>query len=255
MRHTSFSSKVTELNSVNRKAFTLIELLVVIAIIAILAAVLFPVFGRARENARRSSCQSNLKQIGIAVMQYRQDYDATMPMIRYYDTTDQSGWWMNSLQPYMKSYQILKCPSDTTNTEPGPTVAFSSYAVNGLGAQHGVAQGTSPWSRSLWTGSVTNVWVTERYLPAPASTVLMADGDGNPWWIINNIATGTTVAIDTTKDPRVFGAFVERHLGTLNTLWADGHVKAVKLDALTTKSTAILWPNAFEVLTAAPDPT
>ncbi|RYG53119.1 DUF1559 domain-containing protein, partial [bacterium] len=66
----SFNQSVT-----TRKAFTLIELLVVIAIIAILAAILFPVFGRARENARRSSCQSNLKQIGLGIMQYTQDYD------------------------------------------------------------------------------------------------------------------------------------------------------------------------------------
>src|SRR5438874_7363740 len=64
-----------------QSAFTLIELLVVIAIIAILAAILFPVFGRARENARRSSCQSNLKQLGIAIMQYTQDYDERMPLM------------------------------------------------------------------------------------------------------------------------------------------------------------------------------
>ena len=64
----------------NRVAFTLIELLVVIAIIAILAAILFPVFGRARENARRSSCQSNMKQIGLAFAQYTQDYDERLPL-------------------------------------------------------------------------------------------------------------------------------------------------------------------------------
>ena len=98
-----------------KKAFTLIELLVVIAIIAILAAILFPVFARARENARRSSCQSNLKQIGIGAMQYVQDYDEKYPMAYYYknDTGGSGGYVHVSaiIQPYLKSEQIWKCPS------------------------------------------------------------------------------------------------------------------------------------------------
>ena len=93
-----------------KKGFTLIELLVVIAIIAILAAILFPVFARARENARRASCSSNLKQMGLAVMQYTQDYDELMPF--YYNRA--GIWWMDAVNPYAKSYQIWKCPSDTS---------------------------------------------------------------------------------------------------------------------------------------------
>jgi len=119
-----------------RKAFTLIELLVVIAIIAILAAILFPVFARARENARRASCQSNLKQIGLGIMQYTQDYDEKLPMVRWsYADSVASGtprhahmggytsgggngdpWvtgWPDLIQPYTKSSQVLYCPSDT----------------------------------------------------------------------------------------------------------------------------------------------
>src|SRR3982750_26327 len=98
--------------STRRRAFTLIELLVVIAIIAILAAILFPVFARARENARRSSCQSNLKQIGIGLMQYVQDYDERMPLCIFDYTgnlqviggkTVKSTNWDAVIYPYVKS--------------------------------------------------------------------------------------------------------------------------------------------------------
>src|SRR5687768_3857109 len=94
----------------NRSAFTLIELLVVIAVIALLAAILFPVFARARENARRASCQSNLKQIGIGLMQYTQDYDERFP-VRL--ATGGNGNYVVPIMPYVKSVQVFKCPSDT----------------------------------------------------------------------------------------------------------------------------------------------
>ncbi len=87
-------------------AFTLIELLVVIAIISILAAILFPVFGRARENARRSSCQSNLKQIGLGLQQYAQDYDGWTP-----GSIIANLAWPSAIFPYVKSQQLFSCPS------------------------------------------------------------------------------------------------------------------------------------------------
>ena len=97
-----------------KTGFTLIELLVVIAIIAILAAILFPVFARARENARRASCQSQEKQIALGFKQYLQDYDELYPTV---------GNWAPALDPYMKSTQIFKCPSDSA-------AGTNSYAYN-----------------------------------------------------------------------------------------------------------------------------
>src|SRR5579871_4306181 len=108
-----------------RNAFTLIELLVVIAIIAILAAILFPVFAQAREKARQASCLSNTKQINLASQMYTQDYDE-MFVINHYDSAnagDNFGngnnyadlpftyWWPRLLQPYFKSWGIFACPS------------------------------------------------------------------------------------------------------------------------------------------------
>jgi prepilin-type N-terminal cleavage/methylation domain-containing protein/prepilin-type processing-associated H-X9-DG protein len=91
-----------------RRAFTLIELLVVIAIIAILAAILFPVFAKAREKARTSSCQSNLKQIGVATMQYVQDNDERLPK-----SNGLAARWASGIDPYLKSTQVLVCPSES----------------------------------------------------------------------------------------------------------------------------------------------
>src|SRR5688572_351624 len=99
--------------SIQQQGFTLIELLVVIAIIALLAAILFPVFARARENARRTSCQSNLKQIGLGIAQYVQDFDDKMPRSFYGAFTDSdmvaNYKWMDAIMPYVKNEQVFTC--------------------------------------------------------------------------------------------------------------------------------------------------
>ena len=123
-----------------KAGFTLIELLVVIAIIAILAAILFPAFARARENARRASCLSNLKQVGLGIMQYTQDYDEKLPYVTSYDVSNYSNPlntttnWIAQSQPYVKSWQLYRCPSANTIFQPYATHPNSatSYMGNGV---------------------------------------------------------------------------------------------------------------------------
>ncbi len=135
----------------SRRAFTLIELLVVIAIIAILAAILFPVFAQAREKARQSSCASNQKQVGLAMIQYMSDYDGTIPLFR---TADRFSWrgvnfgtptngqgvtgtyWAALIQPYMKSYALYGCPSELSSSildsgEAGFIQIAPNFGING----------------------------------------------------------------------------------------------------------------------------
>ncbi len=125
-----------------KSAFTLIELLVVIAIIAILAAILFPVFARARENARRASCQSNLKQIGLGFQQYAQDYDGWTSGSGVVVSSSAYHSWPSTLFPYVKSDQLFACPSGeeakTSKAIMGPS---STRTYCGLGASDGSGPG------------------------------------------------------------------------------------------------------------------
>ena len=191
-----------------RSAFTLIELLVVIAIIAILAAILFPVFARARENARRSSCQSNLKQIGLGVLQYTQDYDEKFPLHNHGGGGD-TGFFVQ-MQPYLKSIQIYQCPSESTapNANPGQS-GYSDYAYNlGLGYSNG--------SRSLSQATLTQSTLT--VMVAEDSTAF-----GDNW--SSGCAGNTDCAAGLAT---VEGGAAQRHLETANFLFCDGHVKALK---------------------------
>ena len=213
-----------------KKAFTLIELLVVIAIIAILAAILFPVFARARENARRSSCSSNMKQIGLGIIQYTQDYDEKYPA-RIYGTAPAGGGrlansWRRVTLPYTKSTQIFSCPSNTHNadnaedsldtslTDGGYDLATAprfkrSYGINGTGNVGGTTPSEYAGGRSL--SAITD----------SAGTILVAEYSGLSAHI--DINDGGNFA---DRDSAFTG-----HLGNSNFLFCDGHVKALKPSA------------------------
>lgn len=202
----TFSSP-SQQHSRKTKGFTLIELLVVIAIIAILASILFPVFSRARENARRSSCQSNMKQIGMGFVQYVQDYDERYPIQQ--DLPNKMAW-PDALQPYLKSRQIFKCPSDSRNVG-------SSYISNNY------------YNKK-----------SEAAIDSSSTTVLAMEGDSqvnNPTPTdpasIANAATNYGMIADYSifnqygrvNDPN---KSLPRHLGTAVVLYGDGHVKSTK---------------------------
>jgi len=189
-----------------RTGFTLIELLVVIAIIAILAAILFPVFAKAREKARQTSCLSNLKQLGTALMMYVQDYDEMTPP----HTDDEPSppppynwrWDMFPLRlaPYTKNYQILRCPSDTGLTTPADaaTGRWSSYGVNALVVRISLAQVDDS------SGTLSMFETTE-------SDLGVEGNDDRPYQVPTSAA-------------------YTRHNGGFNADFMDGHAKWLKPD-------------------------
>jgi prepilin-type N-terminal cleavage/methylation domain-containing protein/prepilin-type processing-associated H-X9-DG protein len=191
--------------------FTLIELLVVIAIIAILAAILFPVFARARENARRASCSSNLKQLGLAMMQYSQDYDEKLPSLNgplYVDTTmgdfnkrstgETQHGWATRIYPYVKNSQVYVCPSNDFRN------CGINYAI--------------PWCAYDSTGAVIVYFATSNWdgpslakFTKPAESLMITEngGGGGDQYMLSY----------------EYYAAARPHFDGGNIAFADGHVK------------------------------
>lgn len=200
------------------KAFTLIELLVVIAIIAILAAILFPVFAKVREKARQTSCASNEKQIGLAIMQYVEDYDEIMPNRNVNPATSAS--WRLGLTPYVKSVKVFSCPSNPNTNIISYDGTYSSsylcnYTANGEYGQNFSMQYAGQNGRGVF-GDSGAPGVPLASLQAPSQTIAVSEGthEGYPDMNVMNHYN----SLD----------FFAGHVDISNYLFADGHVKALK---------------------------
>jgi prepilin-type N-terminal cleavage/methylation domain-containing protein/prepilin-type processing-associated H-X9-DG protein len=216
-----------------RKGFTLIELLVVIAIIAILAAILFPVFAKSREKARQSSCQSNLKQIGLAAMQYAQDFDEKLVPV-YQNGGAYRYWWADLIQPYMRSYQLLVCPSNSWVYNDGFRPPMLNPATNTLTQM--------PLTASY---AISDMWVDQngaRIAPVAGSAMgqiqdaagtILACDSGSATVPVPSIFSGPTTyqsvnyALLNLTDLGNQSLVARIHNDTFDALYVDGHVKAL----------------------------
>lgn len=224
--------------------FTLIELLVVIAIISILAAILFPVFARARENARRASCMSNLKQIGLGVMMYTQDYDERLPSAYSGKSSPYTiaDMWMGELGPYIKNPQLLFCQSDKaldssyadssgatfTNRNVYWWMNGVSYGWNFIGLTYQACSPAKYGCGGVSLASLDNV----------SQIVMLADNGGK------SPNTLTQYVMDCTNMPDGTSASAPTavHFDGGNFAFADGHVKWSKLPGAYVNST-LCGPN------------
>ncbi len=193
----------------SRRGFTLIELLVVIAIIAILAAILFPVFARAREKARQASCSSNHKQVALGWLMYAQDYDERAPYMNTADPTYGRVWIQTKLEPYIKNKQLWECPSYDNVVNPGTCELRTRGGIGGN------------WSWTPVEGPGGDVgWISGKKLARlerPAEFIIFMDG----------ICMGATVYNNGDFEAWKQGAWPAgwRHNGGANVAYADGHVK------------------------------
>ncbi|NLC56989.1 MAG: DUF1559 domain-containing protein [Armatimonadetes bacterium] len=195
--------------------FTLIELLVVIAIIAILAAILFPVFARARENARKSSCQSNVKQLAQGVMMYAQDYDETL-----LDHCGQTSGicWAAGIFPYIKNVDVYYCPSSGFSKS---DYVFGRYRSADLSAMFDF---NPPLPRSYaWNLLIDNLRLSQ--IDKPAQVVCIADSDGFGYMAPTHSCIGFTSFGATAACAAEYAHMQPRHMDGMILAFVDGHVK------------------------------
>ena len=209
----------------NQRAFTLIELLVVIAIIAILAAILFPVLAQAKSAAKKTSCASNLAQIGLAWMLYNQDYEDTLMRVRVVDTSTTRYWWggwdgttlvpqQGLLYPYTKNHQIQACPAFDNKLR--GAIGLTGYGYN--------VEYLSPSDYPPPIFNEVMIPVNGSEIQGPADTVVFADAARiNNWDYSVPVLEGNTYLEPPSYE---FPSFHGRHNGMANAFWADGHVKS-----------------------------
>lgn len=211
-------------------AFTLIELLIVISIVALLAALLFPVFARSRENANRSTCASNLRQIGLATLQYAQDYDQTLPPFSNngflgYDGAD-GPRWADFIFPYVKTAQIYDCPSAPLKTRLYPgghyfDIATYSYGIIVPSLNRTIGVAGRPLSEVEDTaGTLMFVEDGREEESGPETRGRLVPAPGESLDILSSRLDGTR---------HVGCALNDINSYAFNALYSDGHVKWTRL--------------------------
>ena len=242
-------------NTMNRRAFTLIELLVVIAIIALLAAILFPVFARARENARKTSCLNNTKQLALALTQYTQDYDETLPIGGGNSVPGcPSGGtpnyrWYSDLVTYTKSMQVYVCPSKSSyfpvlNPATGLLSNAGGYAING-NLVNWCAAGRA--LSDIPDAAGTSLIVDAAQCGSGATPPIISDNDATKWasyatgpsdwqwvpptnWTGGGNCSGTSNYTCNDANNNYTRRPMPRHFDGTNVTYLDGHTKWVRID-------------------------